>query len=534
MAKGRKILSPSHRIPFQYRMMMSPTLFASEIAHFLLSRESTMARGGSNRRRDGPEASLVLEGLLAVAKDRRYHKQCQRIVQDVISDPSLEDDDEDETSDYGHYHDESHSSLSSSSTLSLSSTSSSSISSLVASLWMAMVVWRKNGKRTLGMEACGLEFADPMMVTSDGDARTRRWTAAAASILASAASQLYLSQGVPPSRRISEDGVDAGRSSARRRRGHGHHQDHQHRGEALRGAERRQYFEDQRRAMVERSSGTAKRRDDPTSRRSNNVRNDAHRPKPPEARSLASTLLQWARHLAASIASATDDYGPHAVWNESAASSTMSHPQRVQALSIGAWIVRLHLAFYCLGGGECRHSYPSWLHRLFRLSFVPSRDALAHRPNGTPTLAGMLIVAQAIGAGVPAITRAMLRYLERKGLLGSASPPPSAGAKSSIKFVSRRDELPRKRVEPHVSVSEASHGRPRTNAPASSASASFANATAERTCMICRQVRRDPACPPCGHVFCWSCLQQWLEHRPSCPYCRTSCRPQNVMALRKY
>jgi Ring finger domain len=488
-----------------------------------------MARGGSNQRRDGPGASLVLEGLLAVAKDRRYHKQCQGIVQDVISDPSLEDDDEDENSDYGHYHDDTHSSLSSSSTLSLSSTSSSSISSLVASLWMAMVVWRKGGKKTLGMEACGLEFAD-MVVTSGGDARTRRWTAAA-SILASAASQWYLSQGVPPSRRISEDGVDAGRSSARRRRGHHYHQDQPPGGEALRGAERRQYFEDQRRAMVERSSGTAKRRDDPTSRRSNNVGNDAHRPKPPDARSLASTLLQWARQLAASIASATDDYGPHAVWNE-ASSSTLSHPQRVQALSIGAWIVRLHLAFYCLGGGECRHLYPSWLHRLFRLSFVPSRDALAHRPNGTPALVGMLIVAQAIGTGVPAITRAMLRYLDRKGLLGSASPPPSAVAKSSIQFVSRPDELPRRKVQ--APVSDASHGRSHTNAPASSASASSSNASAERTCMICRQVRRDPACPPCGHVFCWMCLQQWLEHRPSCPYCRTSCRPQDVMALRKY
>jgi peroxin-10 len=58
--------------------------------------------------------------------------------------------------------------------------------------------------------------------------------------------------------------------------------------------------------------------------------------------------------------------------------------------------------------------------------------------------------------------------------------------------------------------------------------------------MICRQPRRRPGCPPCGHVFCWTCLQRWLLHQteggkgPSCPYCRAPCRPQDVLALHRY
>lgn len=376
-----------------------------------------------------------------------------------------------------------------------------------------MVAWRKGGKKTLGMEACGIEFSD---VPEGGG----NW-AAAASILASAASQWYLSQGAQTPRRMSEDAA-GGRSSRRR-----DHVLQRPSSELLRGDQRRQYYEDQRRAMMDRSSGATKRRGEPSRQESGRL--CSHLPKQPEAGFL-SRLLHLARQLAASVSSAAnDDYGPHALWNE-AATSSLASPPRVQALTIGAWIVRLHLAFYCLGG-----RYPSWLHRLFRLSLARSRDALVHRPSSTPALVGVLIVAQAVGASVPAVTRALLRCLDRRGVLGLATAA-APRAEPSVTFVSHPKDLTRRRMKPAAPLAEASSGRSRRHWPASSSpsSPSASASSSERTCMICRQARQHPSCPPCGHVFCWTCLQQWLSHRQSCPYCRTSCRPQDVLALHKY
>lgn len=54
-------------------------------------------------------------------------------------------------------------------------------------------------------------------------------------------------------------------------------------------------------------------------------------------------------------------------------------------------------------------------------------------------------------------------------------------------------------------------------------------------CNICQQPRRHPACPvTCGHVFCWSCWQEWLQTHTSCPLCRVECRPQQILPLYGY
>ena len=55
-------------------------------------------------------------------------------------------------------------------------------------------------------------------------------------------------------------------------------------------------------------------------------------------------------------------------------------------------------------------------------------------------------------------------------------------------------------------------------------------------CSICGTARTEPAVAKhCGHVFCWSCLYEWTKRRrPECPFCRTPCQPQEVMALYQY
>lgn len=53
-------------------------------------------------------------------------------------------------------------------------------------------------------------------------------------------------------------------------------------------------------------------------------------------------------------------------------------------------------------------------------------------------------------------------------------------------------------------------------------------------CSICMKKQCDfpPALLPCGHVFCWSCVQHWCTHvRSECPFCRKPCKPQQIICL---
>lgn len=41
-------------------------------------------------------------------------------------------------------------------------------------------------------------------------------------------------------------------------------------------------------------------------------------------------------------------------------------------------------------------------------------------------------------------------------------------------------------------------------------------------CALCLGERRETVSTPCGHLFCWSCLLQWMRTSPECPMCRKS------------
>ena len=54
----------------------------------------------------------------------------------------------------------------------------------------------------------------------------------------------------------------------------------------------------------------------------------------------------------------------------------------------------------------------------------------------------------------------------------------------------------------------------------------------QRKCTLCLEPMRDPAATTCGHVFCWTCVTEWLREQPMCPLCRQSARSQHVLPLR--
>lgn len=54
----------------------------------------------------------------------------------------------------------------------------------------------------------------------------------------------------------------------------------------------------------------------------------------------------------------------------------------------------------------------------------------------------------------------------------------------------------------------------------------------QRKCTLCLDFLKDPSSTTCGHVFCWTCIQDWVREKAECPLCRQSVLSQKVLPLR--
>ncbi|KAL8822165.1 MAG: hypothetical protein Q9191_007093 [Dirinaria sp. TL-2023a] len=53
-----------------------------------------------------------------------------------------------------------------------------------------------------------------------------------------------------------------------------------------------------------------------------------------------------------------------------------------------------------------------------------------------------------------------------------------------------------------------------------------------RKCTLCLEEMKDPSVTTCGHVFCWTCIGDWIREKPECPLCRQAILGQHVLPLR--
>jgi hypothetical protein len=53
----------------------------------------------------------------------------------------------------------------------------------------------------------------------------------------------------------------------------------------------------------------------------------------------------------------------------------------------------------------------------------------------------------------------------------------------------------------------------------------------DNNCLLCLDTRTNTSATPCGHLFCWTCLINYLKSHDNCPFCRHRCKANEIIFL---
>lgn len=53
-------------------------------------------------------------------------------------------------------------------------------------------------------------------------------------------------------------------------------------------------------------------------------------------------------------------------------------------------------------------------------------------------------------------------------------------------------------------------------------------------CVLCLEQMENASATTCGHLFCWSCILDWMDQKEECPVCRDPIKKSRVVMLKNF